>query len=374
MSTKAYGYFDEAYFQDGEKRGTAYVNYKETARNSPTYREIALAVREVFQPRRTLEIGCATGAIVRNLNELGCESYGIDVSEWAVRNAEHRNVKLASADSLPFPDKYFDLVISCHSLEHMPDATFEGAMKEMTRVGSAFQFHMLPIVGEPPYEGDPGAVRQQLRKDPTHQQLHELQWWTGQFEKHGLVPVNACLLIKNDTATVELSTGQFVVRSAGVDDQDVLRRSKHRNQRVFREVQLMVKAQRTSQIGVRGVGSLSYAKRVWKDAEMKLGGSDTVNLEGMAFELVVIAEGGPCALRFAAGQDNGNKLYAHVGEIHVRAQPGCNLFRFTTDQLTTLRGSPDYSKINHLALGGENENAEIFFYLGDQNGNPVFLP
>src|SRR6516225_1630257 len=145
MSAKADNYFDEAYFQDGEKRGTAYVNYKETARNSPTYREIALAVKDVFQPKRTLEVGCATGAIVRNLNEIDCEAYGIDVSEWAVRNAEHRNVKLASADSLPFPDKYFDLVISCHTIEHLPDAVFERAMQEMTRVGSAFQFHMLPI-------------------------------------------------------------------------------------------------------------------------------------------------------------------------------------------------------------------------------------
>ena len=50
MKTDSYSYFDEAYFQRGEERGTAYHDYKEGARSSPTFREIALAVREFFNP------------------------------------------------------------------------------------------------------------------------------------------------------------------------------------------------------------------------------------------------------------------------------------------------------------------------------------
>src|SRR5438045_3968620 len=32
------------------------------------------------------------------------------------------HMRLASADSLPYGDEHFDLVISCHALEHLPDA------------------------------------------------------------------------------------------------------------------------------------------------------------------------------------------------------------------------------------------------------------
>jgi hypothetical protein len=372
MTAADYGYFDEAYFQDGQKRGTAYVNYKEGAPANPTFRELALAVRDVFQPRRVLEIGCATGVVVRHLNELGCEAHGIDVSEWAVRNAEHPNVRLASADQLPYPDNHFDLVLSCHSLEHLPEAVFEGSLAELARVGSAYQFHMLPIVGQPPYDGEPATVRQNLRKDPTHQQLHELEWWLEQFGKVGQVPVETSVLFKHDTPGGELSTCQFILQANSGDNPiGVLRRSRMRNQRIFRSVQLAGPKPAGTQAGIKGMGQLSYRQRIWKDVDRQLGDGETLNLQDKFFELVIIVNGPACNLRFAAGQDVERRAYAHVGELHMVAQPGCNMVRFTVDQLKTLRGQPDYSKINHLALGGENENAEIVFYFGDQHGTPV---
>jgi SAM-dependent methyltransferase len=372
MKTELYNYFDEAYFQRGEERGTVYNNYKDVARSSPTFREIASAVREVFQPRRVLEVGCATGNIVRHLNELGCEAHGIDVSEWAVRNAEHPNVKLASADDLPYRDAYFDLVISCHSLEHLPDSVFDRAMAEMSRVTCRFQFHMLPIVGVPPYEGDPTEVRRLLRKDPTHQQLHEFEWWIRQFQKHGHIPVESALLFKYDTPTVELSTCQFVLmKGPSIDASDVARRAKARSQRIFREIQLESGKQSATRIGITGMGRLSYQNRIWKDYEYRLSGPATIDLNGRTFQLVVMNDGKKCDLRFAAGYDLPGHAYAHVGEFHLSAEPGCNVFRFTTDQLRTLRGQPDYSKINHLALGGENENTEIVFYFCDESGSSI---
>jgi len=182
-----YNYFDEAYFQDGSKRGTAYVNYRDGARDSKIFEGIALAIREVFQPKRVLDVGCATGAIVRRLNHLGCEAHGIDVSSWAVQNAEHANVRLASADQLPYPDNFFDLVISCHSMEHLPISVFDRSLSEICRVNSKFQFHLLPMIGTPPYDGDAEAVREALRKDPTHQQLHSKEWWIQRFEALGCI-------------------------------------------------------------------------------------------------------------------------------------------------------------------------------------------
>jgi SAM-dependent methyltransferase len=367
-----YSYFDESYYQDGSKRGTAYVNYREDARNSQTFRELASAIQEVFQPRRVLDVGCATGTTVRLLNEMGCEAYGVDVSEWAVRNAEHSNVRLASADQLPFPDDFFDLVFSCHAMEHIPDAVCQGSLSEISRVNSAFQFHLLPMIGVPPYDGEPEATRQMLRKDPTHQQLHSKAWWTGQFESRGYTQVDTSILIENENSNAELSIGQFLLKKDGsVDSSVVSRRAAARDQRVFRRVQLTRMAQAKAFLYPEAVGGLSYTNSLWKDVERQQGESQTLDLTGHTLHLVIIVEGNACNLRFAAGQDVDGELYAHVGEFQVSVKSGCNVFSFSTEQLRTLRGTPDYAKINHLALGGENHDARITFYFATESGEPI---
>lgn len=367
-----YSYFDESYYQDGSKRGTAYVNYKEGARTSRIFRELASAIGEVFQPRRVLDLGCATGTTVRLLNEMGCEAYGVDVSEWAVRNAEHPNVQLASADRLPFPNDFFDLVISCHAIEHFPEAVFDGSLKEISRVNSDFQFHMLPMIGTPPYDGEVEGVRQMLRKDPTHQQLHSRLWWIGQFESQGYVPVDACILIENENSNAELSVGQFLLeKGGGMNHSAVLRRARARNQQVFRKVQLSKMAQAAAFMRPEAMGTLNFTGSIWKDVERKLEAGKTINLTGQAFHLVILVEGDPCSLRFAAGQDVGDELYAHAGEFQVSAKPGCNFFSFSTEQLRILRGTPNYAEINHVALGGASQNAAIRFYLATQDGEPI---
>lgn len=372
MSTNAYNYFDELYFQDGKQRGTAYLDYRKGARESKTFREIAYAIKEVFQPTRVLDVGCATGTIVRWLNELGCEAHGIDVSEWAVDKAEHPNVKLSPADNLKFPDGFFDLVISCHSLEHLPDNVFERSLAEINRVASAFHFHLLPMVGTPPYDGDPSEVRQQLRKDPTHQQLHSKGFWIDRFSSLGCVPIETCLLIKNETSTSELSIGQFLLKkSEAIDESMILKRARVRNQRVFRDVQLVANSQPVGSLGVSAAGTLVFKDRIWKDVERRLESPDVLNLVGKNLQLVLIVQGNSCNLRFAAGQDTPSQQYAHVGEFHLTAKPGCNSYSFSVDQLRVLRGEPNYAAINHLGLGGENENSELIFYLADEHGAPL---
>ncbi len=374
MSTVSYDYFDESYYQEGSKRGTAYSNYREGARDSKTFQEIALAIQEIFQPKCVLDVGCATGAIVAQLNKIGCEAHGIDVSEWAVRHAEHPNVRLASADNLPYPDGFFDLVISCHSMEHLPAAVFEKSLAEIVRVNSAFQFHMLPMVGTPPYEGEPSEVRRMLKKDPTHQQLFPKQWWIGQFEKLGCVTVETSVLLQNETPTAELSIGQFLLKKrAELDDSEILRRAASRNQRTFRNVQLAKIAQaRLPTLSSNAANRLSYREPRWRDVEQRLSEGKTIDLTRSGLRLVVIVEScQPCSLRFAAGQDTGNDKFAHLGEFQFLAQPGCNILNFTSNELRTMRGAPNYSAVNHLAFGGENEEAEVVFYLTDSDGTPI---
>ena len=202
----AYDYFDEDYFQNGASKGTVYNNYLEVSRSSLIYREIAEAVARVFRPRRALEIGCATGVIVRYLNEMGVETHGIDVSEWAVSKREHPHVVLAGVEKLPFPDGHFDFIYSVHALEHIPQPLKSAAFEELRRVcGRGTQFHMMPIVGLGPYVGERDAVIAGLQKDPTHSLLDDRIWWLAEFKQIGFADVHAGLHFANEAGAIDLS-------------------------------------------------------------------------------------------------------------------------------------------------------------------------
>jgi len=67
-------------------------------------------------PKKVLEIGCSNGTRLNNFNKVfGAECYGIDPSSKAIENGSKEyssiNLKVATADALPFEDNSFDLII-----------------------------------------------------------------------------------------------------------------------------------------------------------------------------------------------------------------------------------------------------------------------
>ncbi len=107
-----------------------------------------------------LELGCGTGFFLLNLKLGGVldEGHVTDLSpgmvEVAKRNGEHLGFELegrvADAETLPYDDDTFDLVIGHAVLHHIPD--LDQAMREVLRVlkpGGRFVF-----AGEPTAKGD----------------------------------------------------------------------------------------------------------------------------------------------------------------------------------------------------------------------------
>jgi cyclopropane fatty-acyl-phospholipid synthase-like methyltransferase len=77
-----------------------------------------------LQKGRILDVGCAKGFLVKMLREMGVESYGVDVSEYAISNAPS-NIKPylyrvdVERERIPFHDEFFDFVISVSTFEHL---------------------------------------------------------------------------------------------------------------------------------------------------------------------------------------------------------------------------------------------------------------
>jgi ubiquinone/menaquinone biosynthesis C-methylase UbiE len=110
-------------------------------------------------PERTygtvLEIGCGTGFFIVNLWQAGLvgEAHATDISpgmvDVCVRNGRRVGLdvhgRVSDAESLPYPDGTFDLVIGHAVLHHLPDVP--GALREAWRV--LRPGGILVVAGEP---------------------------------------------------------------------------------------------------------------------------------------------------------------------------------------------------------------------------------
>jgi len=128
--------FGREYF-DGN-RGQGYGGYRYDGRWVP----VAERFRDFYDLRaghRVLEIGCAKGFFLHDLRDVvpGITLTGVDVSKYAIDHAMD-DVKpglvVASADSLPFPDRSFDLVISINVAHNLELEGCMRAIREMERV------------------------------------------------------------------------------------------------------------------------------------------------------------------------------------------------------------------------------------------------
>ena len=89
---------------------------------------------------KILDIGCGKGFQLYELTQLlpGLEVHGVDVSSYAIENGKEEikdHLQVGNANSLPFPDNYFDLVFSITTLHNLYNYDLDKALREMERVG-----------------------------------------------------------------------------------------------------------------------------------------------------------------------------------------------------------------------------------------------
>jgi ubiquinone/menaquinone biosynthesis C-methylase UbiE len=138
-----------------------------------------VAGRDGWPYGSALELGCGTGFFLLNLKQAGVLDQGFvtDLSPGMVavaqRNAENLGFsvegRVADAESIPYDDDTFDLVVGHAVLHHIPD--LDQAMREVLRVlkpGGRFVF-----AGEPTEKGDWVARR-----------LSRLTWWAATRVTH----------------------------------------------------------------------------------------------------------------------------------------------------------------------------------------------
>lgn len=95
---------------------------------------------ELPENPRILDVGCGKGFLLFDFLKVrpDAEVYGIDISEYAIENAKKEiqgRLKVGNAVDLPWPDDYFDLVISINTFHNLFNFQLDRALQEFERVG-----------------------------------------------------------------------------------------------------------------------------------------------------------------------------------------------------------------------------------------------
>ena len=128
--------FGQEYFDGSREQG--YGGYHYDGRWIPVAHDIVNHFK-LSSGMKLLDVGCAKGFLCKDLVAVcpGLKVYGIDISEYAISMA-HPEVKdymqVADARSIPYPDNFFDAVISINTIHNLnrPDCIL--ALKEIQRL------------------------------------------------------------------------------------------------------------------------------------------------------------------------------------------------------------------------------------------------
>lgn len=96
---------------------------------------------QAAQGKRVLEVGCGMGTHAWRFAQYAGEFYAVDLSQasvnlarkrFALRQLPYERLLVSDAENLPFPNNYFDYVISNGVIHHSPNT--EKAVEEIYRV------------------------------------------------------------------------------------------------------------------------------------------------------------------------------------------------------------------------------------------------
>lgn len=135
--------FDYDYW-DGDRR-ICYGGYTYLAGR---WEKVANAMSKHYRlPKspKILDIGCGKGYLLYDFLKIipDAEVYGIDISNYAITNSRDEvrdQLRVGNAITLPWPDDYFDLVISINTLHCLHAYDLNQALTEMERVGGLHKY------------------------------------------------------------------------------------------------------------------------------------------------------------------------------------------------------------------------------------------
>ena len=157
-------------------------DYYETSFNIPYHRRnehwlqffdnIARGIIAEYNPQTVLDAGCACGFLVGALRERGVQAYGVDISEYAISQADASIAEYVQVGSVTnLPSRHYDVITFIEVAEHLTADDGARAIKGITKKSDAVLFSSTPFDKE----------------EPTHINVQPFPYWWQLFRQNGFI-------------------------------------------------------------------------------------------------------------------------------------------------------------------------------------------
>lgn len=166
--------YNESYYNNYDVGSNLPIRYADNEDLRKFFENTAKKIVETFHPKTVLDAGCALGLLVKELRKLGVCAYGIDISNYAVSNADPeirefcRECSIAEKFPEDFPSK-FDLITNIEVMEHLPEDSCDAAIKNLCEHTDRVIFSSTSTDFE----------------DPTHINVRSIPYWAQKFAENG---------------------------------------------------------------------------------------------------------------------------------------------------------------------------------------------
>ena len=169
--------YDESYYKTG--------NYIDYLQRKDRYAKLAENVLDHLNKMNLnknpiLDFGCAIGLLMDNLNEVGYEVDGVDISEWALEQCRAKNLNVSTT---PNYEKQYGITFALDVLEHL---TEEQLSTFVNKIQTKVLVFRMPTVEE----GDTDYYLSVARRDKTHIIKWTKNEWRTFFKENGYLPID----------------------------------------------------------------------------------------------------------------------------------------------------------------------------------------
>ena len=120
---------------------------------------IAASILKDFSPKSVVDVGCGTGALLFELKQKGCSTYGLEYADAAIRFCRSRGLTVTKLDLENddfVPEKKFDVAISTEVAEHLPESVADRYLRLLSSLSDQVVF-----TAAPPGQGGEDHVNEQ---------------------------------------------------------------------------------------------------------------------------------------------------------------------------------------------------------------------
>lgn len=175
--------FDADYFhKDWRKSGAGNYTIAERRRLEGRNPEL---IRDVFQAKTVLDMGCGPGALMFLLHELGVKADGVDFAQASkdIAPPEVRDrIHIGSATDVALPSNSYELVICREVMEHMTALQVQQTVQNICRIASRYVYVTTRFHPKPDSLFD---VTTEFDVDPTHITLMHIEMLRLMFVLQG---------------------------------------------------------------------------------------------------------------------------------------------------------------------------------------------